>query len=398
LPSISQNENLYVLDGHGSANTGGQHIVAFHPGASNVVTLPAGLVSQDHQRLYTAIPHKTNTQITVTDTKSGTSLRNFTIPGSYSTAEQNYTQSVLSADGRWLALKQFGGTEAKSTFVVIDTTAAKIVKTLQLQGSFDLDAISPNGSRLYLLERLHDTTGHYYVRRYDVDKGQLFPTIIADKSEINDPRMIGSALTRQMATDGTRAYTLYTDTRSNIAFVHVLPMTSDLNLARCIDLPTGKSTDLLHYYTLTLLADDSTLYATNAALGVMVVINVDDKDAVSDDIRTTVHFSPANAQVSYTERMRLLYNGAALSPDQSTLYVIGMRGIVAINIADAKIQQSYESQQTFTGIALSRDGQTLYAVSPNTGLMLINVRSGQAQKVAQSPAHAPWGIEWISNT
>jgi len=396
-PTIAQSENLYVLDGYGPVNTGGQRIVAFRPGASTFTTLPVGLVSQDHQRIYTATPQGTHTQITVTHMKDGAILRQFTIPGSYSTAEQDYTKSVLSFAGQWLALKQVGGSESTSTFVVIDTKVGKVVKAIQLQGTFDLDAISPDGSRLYLLERLHDTIGHYYVRRYDVNEGQLVQTIIADKAEINDPRMIGSALTRQMATDGTRAYTLYTDTRSNIAFVHLLPLASDYNGARCIDLPAGTSADLLHYYTLALSADDSTLYATNAALGVMVVISVTDKDIFSDDIRTTVHFSPVNMQVPSGERIRTLHNGAAISPDQAMLYVIGVRGIVAMNIADAKIQQSYVPQQSFTGIALSGDGQTLYAVSPNSGITLINVHSGQAQKVTQSPAHTPWGIEWVSN-
>ena len=96
--------------------------------------------------------------------------------------------------------------------------------------------------------------------------------------------------------------------------------------------------------------------------------------------------------------MRILHNGAALSSDQSTLYVTGMSGVVAINIADAKIKQSYAQQQMFTSIALSTDGQTLYAVSPSDGITLVNIRSGQTQQIAQSPAHTPWGIEWVSHT
>ena len=210
--------------------------------------------------------------------------------------------------------------------------------------------------------------------------------------------MLGSALTRQMAQDGSRAYTLYTDTRSNIAFVHILPLASDFNGARCIDLPADKAGNLLHYYTLALSSDGSLLYATNAALGVTVVISVTDKDAFSDDIVTTIHFSPTNAQITPNEKMRTLYNGAALSSDQSTLYAISTRGIIAINIANEKMKQSYASQQTFTGIALSTDNKTLYAVSPDDGITLVNLQSGQTQQIAQSPVQAPWGIEWVSHT
>ncbi|GAC1649807.1 MAG: hypothetical protein NVS4B12_19150 [Ktedonobacteraceae bacterium] len=391
-----QGENLYVLDGYTSTNPGGQRIVSFHPGTSTFTSLPTGLISQNHQYIYTAIPQNGQTKITVTNSRSGAVVHSFTIAGIYATPGNDYTNAVLSSNGHWLALRQLGQMEAKSTFAFVDTQKGNLVKTFSLPGNFDLDAVSPDGSRVYLLERLHDTTGHYYVRRYDVGSNELFQTIIADKEEINDPRMIGSALTRQMAEDGSRAYTLYTDTHSNIAFVHILPLASSFNGARCIDLPAGKSADLLHYYTLALSSDGSTLYATNAALGVMVVINVSDKDAFSDDIQTTVHFRPTNVSVTHDERMRTLYNGAALSTDQSTLYVTDIRGVVAINIANANIKQSYAQQQIFTGIALSTDGQTLYAVSPSDGITLVNIHSGHTQQITQSPAHSPWGIEWVS--
>ena len=369
---IPQGEMLHVLDGSMSTSTGGQRIVSFHPGTNLSTSLPTGLFSQDHQHIYTAIPQHGQTKITVTNTQSGTIIRNLTIPGTYSTIGSDYTKSVLSSDGHWLALRQLEQTDGKTTFALVDTQKGTLVKTFSLPDDFDLDAVSPDGSRVYLLERLHDTTGHYYVRRYDVSSNQLFQGIIADKSELNDPRMLGSALTRQMAQDGSRAYTLYTDTRSNIAFVHILPLASDFNGARCIDLPAGKSSDLLSYYTLALSSDGSLLYATNAALGVTVAISVTDKDAFSDDIVTTIHFSSTNAQVTPNEKMRTLYN--------------------------EKMKQSYASQQTFTAIALSTENQPLYAVSPNDGITLVNLQSGQTQQIAQSPVQAPWGIEWVSHT
>ncbi|GAC1432405.1 MAG: hypothetical protein NVS4B1_25720 [Ktedonobacteraceae bacterium] len=396
--SAPQNENLYVLDGYTSIGTKGQRIVAFRPGSGTSASLPAGLISQDHQRIYTALPQNGQTTITVTSTQDGAVVRHFTVSGTYSTTGNDYTKSVLSSNGRWLVLRQLEQTETKSTFAFVDTQAATLTKTFSLQGNFDLDAVSPDGSRVYLLERLHDTTGHYYVRRYDVHTNNLVQTIIADKQEINDPRMLGSALTRQMAADGSRAYTLYTDTRSNIAFVHILPLASDFNGARCINLPAGTSADLLHYYTLVLSSDGSTLYATNAVLGVMVVINVTDKDAFSDDIQTIGHFRPTSVQVTHAEKMRSLHNGITLSSDQATLYAIGMRGIVAIQIVDATIKQNYAPQQIFTSIALSTDRQTLYAVSPNDGITRVDLQSGQTQRIAQSAARAPWGIEWVSHT
>ena len=396
--TIPHGEMLHVLDGSSSPGTQGQRIVSFQLGTNGSTSLPTGSFSQDHQHIYTAIPQGTHTSITITSTQGNSASRTFTIPGTYSTNGSDYTKSVLSADGHWLALRQLAPTSTMTTFALVDTQKGTLAKTFAVQGDFDLDAVSPDGSRVFLLQRLHDTTGHYYVRRYDVASNQLFQGIIADKSELNDPRMLGTGLTRQMAQDGSRAYTLYTDARSNIAFVHILPLESNFNGARCINLPAGKSATLLAYYTLALSADGSLLYATNAALGVSVVIGVTDKDAFSDDIATTIHFSPLNAQIAPNQTAHTLYNGAALSSDQSMLYAIGTRGIVAIHLADEKMKQSYASQQTFTGIALSMDNKSLYAVSPNNGITLVDLQSGQAQQMTQSPAQAPWGIEWISRT
>ncbi|GAC1390838.1 MAG: hypothetical protein NVS4B11_09980 [Ktedonobacteraceae bacterium] len=394
-PTVSLGENLYVLDGYTSTSTGGQRIVAFHPGTSAFTPLPAGLIAQDHQRIYTATPQSGHTKITVTSTKSGASIRSFTIPGAYSTLEQDYTKSVLSSNGRWLALKQLGDVRAKSAFVVVDTEAGKLSKNMQLQGDFDLDAVSPDGSRVYLLERLNDASGHYYVRLYRTDVNQLESAIVVDKTEIDDPKMLGSALTRQMANGGITAYTLYTDTAHNIAFVHALPLASDYIGARCIILPTGKSANLLRYYTLALSSDGSLLYAANSALGVVVAISVSDEQAFSDKIQATAHFTPDNTYGNANQQSAF-HSAAVLSSDNTTLYFAGVRGIRSVDTHSLTTKATYAAKQAFTSIALSGDGKTLYAVHPTNGILMVNTDSGQTQQVAQSPAHSPWGIEWVS--
>jgi hypothetical protein len=283
----------------------------------------------------------------------------------------------------------------------VDTQAGKLAQTIQLEGTFDLDALNPDGSRIYLLERLNDATGHYYVRMYDVAAHHMHDGVIADKSEINDPRMLGTALTRQMSSDGRFAYTLYIDAARNIAFVHVLPLTGDLYFARCLDLPVGKWSNLLRYYTLTLSSDGSTLYAANGALGVVSTISLDSNVIFNDQVNGAVHFNP-NVNVNQDDRTRLLHNGAALSTDNNKLYFVGMQGIMAINTGDISGRSSdsvveYQSPHSFTGIALSTDGRTLYAVDPKSGITLVNTSDGQVQQVIQGPAHSPWGIEWIAN-
>jgi hypothetical protein len=397
-PTVSPGEEVYILNGYATQN-GGQTIVGFHPGNTATfpaITLPAGLVALDHRTIYTAVPHNGQTVITVTDTQTGKLVRSFTIAGSYSTSEANYTKAVLSGNGRWLALREQGLYSGESIFALVDTQAGKVFKTIRLTGDFDLDAVSPNGQRVYLLERLHDHVGHYYVRLYQVDQNLLVPTIIADKDEINDPRMIGSALTRQMPSDGTFVYTLYIDTPHNIAFVHILPLASQYYGARCIILPVGKSSHLLNYYTLALSADGSVLYAANGALGVVTSISVADDDVFSDHIMQTAHFDPGTRVVD-NSAAATLHNGAVLSHDQQTLYFVGIRGIWGVNTFTLKVTGNYLPQQAFTSIALSANKDTLYAVHPVDGIMLVNVASGQSRQVQDSPAHTPWGIEWITD-
>lgn len=400
-------ENLYVLDGYTpqGATSAGQQIVAFHPGDANpTYTLPAGLTSMDHRLLVVAQAKAGQTTVSVINTQSGATLRTITLTGNYSTAGQDFNNAVLSTDGHWLALRELNSSTSATTIALVDTQAGKLSKTIHLKGDFDLDTISPDGNALYLLERLNDGTGKYYVQLYTVSENELYQSPIVDKSELNDPNMTGTAVARQMASDGNTAYTLYIDSYHNIAFVHILPLDSGFPFARCINLPVGKASDLLHFYTLTLSSDGKTLYAANGALGVVSTISLDISNTGSiynDKIAATSHFNPGVTSVTSADTSRMLRNGAILSSDQSTLYFAGLHGIWSVKTADLNAGhgtfQEALSQQSFTGIALSADNKTLYAVSPTSGITALDLASKQAQKMLQVPAHAPWGIEWIAN-
>jgi len=416
LPQKSGNSNpavrpsgdvLYVLDSYTRA---AQHIVALPTGATNPtarLTLPAGLTDLKHQRVYIANPLSNgHTSISVIDTSSGATVRTFSIPGSYSAADRGYADSMLSGDGRWLALRAQNTPAGATSIALIDTQAGKLVKSIHLNGDFTLDAVSPRGTILYLLEYYQAGTSHYNVRAYDVKANQLLQSSIVDKNDLGD-KMQGEALSRQMSEDGDMAYTLYINHVTNKAFIHILWLTDTVNnytpfpaIARCIDLPVGSSPALLHYYTLTLSQDGKTLYAANAALGMIAKVNLDlgmnayqlwliDKARID-------HFNAGNPVVTQADQARELHNGAVLSRDQNLLYVAGLHGIWVINTDTLKIQSEYLKQQDFTGLAVSGDGRTLYGVDPATGITLLDPSSGDTHAVIKSAVQAPWGIEWAN--
>src|SRR2546421_984059 len=197
---------LYVLDSYTSAGYKqvAHHIVALPVGTTNPAArlmLPAGLTDLKHQRLYIAgsLPGgngSAHTRVSVLDTGSGTTVRVFNIPGSYSTADQGYADSMLSGDGHWLALREQHAPVGVTSIALVDTQAGKLVKSIQLNGDFTLDAVSPKGTMLYLLEYYQTGTSHYNVRAYDINANQLLDGSIVDKNDLGD-KMQGVALTRQ---------------------------------------------------------------------------------------------------------------------------------------------------------------------------------------------------------
>lgn len=141
----------------------------------------------------------------------------------------------LSADGQSLVLarRTHGALASPTRFVVLDPKTLQVRKTVSIPGRFAFDALSPDGSRLYLIEYV-SVVGElrYRVRGYDLAAGRLEQGVIADKRS-GWTAMQGEPLTRATSADGTWAYTLYgNDTKP---FVHALNTAQ--GYAVCVDLP-----------------------------------------------------------------------------------------------------------------------------------------------------------------
>jgi hypothetical protein len=139
----------------------------------------------------------------------------------------------LSADGSALVLlRPDYSLTAKTTAFQILTPDLSTRDRFELPGRYGFDAISPDGSRIYLVE-YHDPRDplDYSIRAFDADRGRLLPGEVVDPSE-PDERMAGMPVSRQMSPDGRWAYTLYAG--GDETFIHALDTQGAS--AVCVDL------------------------------------------------------------------------------------------------------------------------------------------------------------------
>lgn len=129
-------------------------------------------------------------------------------------------------------------------------------ETFRLPGKFEFDAVSTNGSLLYLIEhRPPRGSENYRVRVYDFAADELRPDPVADKRNL-ETDMTGRPMARATSKDGIWVFTLYRGAKH--AFVHALNV--DQAYALCLDLPHG-SGEGSGDWSLTLSEDGSTLRA-----------------------------------------------------------------------------------------------------------------------------------------
>lgn len=146
------------------------------------------------------------------------------------------TAGGLSGDGRTLVLMrlQTAPIPTRSVFQVMRTSDLAPVQRVVLNGNFAYDALSPDGSRLYLIEHVSSSNlSRYIVRAYALDERRLLPGRIADRTQ-RGWVMAGYPVTRATSADGRWAYTLYARP-GGYPFVHALDTAR--GVAHCIGIP-----------------------------------------------------------------------------------------------------------------------------------------------------------------
>ena len=180
----------------------------------------------------------------------------------FSPAALDGATTGLSADGRTLVLArpERGFPPTSTRLAIVDANELAVRREISLSGFFTVDAISPDGRWLYLIQYSRGDFVDYRVRALDTLTGRLAGRDVVDPRN-SDEQMGGLPLTRVMSRDGRWAYTLYGG--GGEMFIHALDTVG--RTAACIDLEMLPTQGDLSGFRLALSAHGHELRVRKAA-------------------------------------------------------------------------------------------------------------------------------------
>jgi hypothetical protein len=201
---------------------------------ADTVLNPAGSVRYASEGQRGQVAGRSHTLVTRASTRTGHVLGSLRLAGAYAIPAVAYDRSGggLSWDQSTLVLRQRSSLVRRTSFAILDARRLRLRRTLTLPGLWTFDAISPDGSRLYLIHYPDPRNlTRYAVRGYDLAVGRLLPHPIVDPSEHGE-QMRGVPITRAVGSGGRWDYTLY-DGMGKAPFIHALDTVK--GRAVCID-------------------------------------------------------------------------------------------------------------------------------------------------------------------
>src|SRR5919198_1889956 len=147
-----------------------------------VVLGDRGAVTRDGNTRYTAVSGLGTTTVFATRVRDGSVLRSATLRGGFGVPAVAFDGETggVSGDGSTLGLADLrtGNGEyplkRHSSFAVLDVKSLRLRERVELPGHYSFDALSPDGSRLYLIQHVSaQKITRYVVRAYDLARGHL---------------------------------------------------------------------------------------------------------------------------------------------------------------------------------------------------------------------------------
>lgn len=205
-----------------------------------------GVMSKDGLLRYVAMKSGADTIVRAVRTSNGSVAMSQPVSGSFGVPmlTAGGPGAGLFRDGSTIVLQSTGYTD-NTTFQLVNTSDLAARGTIALKGTFAFDALSPDGSKLYLIQHTSmNDLQHYVVRVYDLGTHTLLPRKIADKTQ-KGWVMQGFPVARTTTADGRWAYTLYWNP-TGYPFVHALDTVR--GIAHCVGFAaTSPSGALIDY-------------------------------------------------------------------------------------------------------------------------------------------------------
>jgi hypothetical protein len=333
------------------AGPGGE-LVAWNTATRQAVfSLPPGMSSANGSAYYSA-----------SGTRSRTFLKRFTVATAFLenewTLPGRWQLQGVSPDGRWAALvrRQAGSTRV----LIFDGQRGTRAHVMRLRGNFEVETISRDGKRLFLIERLAGRA--YNVRQYDLSRERL----VANPLRAAGVKiMAGYAWSGVASPDGRWLMTLYLSTPDKLAFVHSL----DLERSRpaCIALPSSGAMARLKRYSLTLAPNGKTLFAANPTLGVVAQL-----DLARAKVTRVTRFSRSEPVAG--ARAATL---STISRNGRTMYFSAGRDLWAYDAAYAIVRGPYATGGSIVGVGYGSGDKRVYAVRKDGRMVAFRAATGR---------------------
>jgi hypothetical protein len=198
-----------------------------------------GVLSNNGAIRFVASAAGESTLVRAYKTKDGSTLMSQSVAGSFGVPMLTQTGpgGGMFRDGTTFVLQSMG-LKGTTQFVLLRTADLGIRDQIVLKGTFAFDALSPDGSKLYLIQHTSaQDIQHYIVRAYDLGAHELVPGRIADKTQKNWV-MQGWTVARATTANGRWAYTLYANP-GGFPFIHALDTVR--GVAHCVGVPWPQS-------------------------------------------------------------------------------------------------------------------------------------------------------------
>ena len=338
------------------AGVGGA-VHAYEPASGSLVfSLPPGITSADGNSHLSAEAFSVGTLVTRRHVASAAVVSSMAVDG-------RWRLQGVSPNGRFAALVRHPAGRRMTDVTIVNAVAGRVAHRLDLRGDFEVETVSNDGERLFLIQRLDRTAApRYLVRLFDLSRGRLATKPLRGAGEPSV--MAGLAWSGVGSPDGRWLLTLYLNPDRNVAFVHALDLVRSSPL--CIFLPSDGGFDSLKRYGLTLSPDGRRLYATNAALGAVAEI-----DLATRKVVRRARFAPAPSLAGPGSLT------GTISRNGRTVYFSPGNDLWAYDTAYGVVRGPYRTGGAVKGFGFGVENRRVYALRADGRMLSFDAATGR---------------------